>query len=58
MARALRLECASAIYYVTSRGARHEGIHLNEADRIACLAVLTTVCYLTVSRAGKEHGQP
>ena len=44
MARPLRIEFASALYHVTSRGDRQEDIYLNDTDREAFLDVLSEVC--------------
>ena len=40
MARPLRIEFPGAIYHVTSRGDRREPIFVDDADRVALLAVL------------------
>ena len=44
MARPLRLEFASAIYHVTSRGDRRENIYLTDEDRQDWLDVLRQTC--------------
>jgi putative transposase len=44
MSRPLRLEYAGALYQVTSRGDRREGIYLDDADRECFMAVLSEVC--------------
>ena len=44
MARPLRIEFVGALYYVTSRGDRREGIYLDNEDRQRFLEVLEAVC--------------
>jgi putative transposase len=44
MTRPLRLEFAGALYHVTSRGDRKNVIFRNDADRLAWLSMLGTVC--------------
>lgn len=44
MARPLRIELAGGLYHVTSRGVRREDIYLSDADRVAWLQVLQSVC--------------
>jgi len=44
MARPLRLEFASALYHVTSRGNRQEAIYEIDSDREGFLSVLSDVC--------------
>jgi len=44
MARPLRLGFAGAVYYVTSRGDRHEAIYRAADDREHGLEVLGHVC--------------
>jgi putative transposase len=44
MSRPLRIELASALYHVTSRGDRREAIYRDEQDRAAWLIVLGEVC--------------
>jgi len=44
MARPLRIELAGGLYHVTSRGDRREDIYLSDADRVAWLQVLQSVC--------------
>jgi len=44
MSRPLRLEFASALYHVTSRGDRQEAIYETDADREIFLSVLSNVC--------------
>lgn len=45
MARPLRLEFASALYHITSRGDRREYIFENDNDRQAFLKILGDVCH-------------
>lgn len=44
MVRPLRLEFESALYHVTSRGDRRGAIFLDDADRLAWLALLGVTC--------------
>jgi putative transposase len=44
MSRPLRIECAGAIYHITSRGDRREAIYLDDGDRQMWLDVLAQVC--------------
>jgi REP element-mobilizing transposase RayT len=44
MARPLRIELASGLYHVTSRGDRREAIYRDDQDRMTWLAVLGEVC--------------
>ena len=44
MARPLRLEFAGALYHVTSRGDRREGIYADDADRSCWIGVLAHTC--------------
>ena len=44
MARQLRIELAGGLYHITSRGDRREPIYLQDADRLAWLALLGDVC--------------
>ena len=40
MSRPLRIEFPGAVYHVTSRDDRREAIYLNDADRLAQLAII------------------
>ena len=40
MSRPLRIEFPGAVYHVTSRGDRREAIYLDDADRLAQLAII------------------
>lgn len=44
MSRPLRIEFAGALYHVTSRGDRREAIFSGDADRLAWLDILGSVC--------------
>jgi REP element-mobilizing transposase RayT len=44
MSRPLRIEFPDALYHLTSRGNRREPIFLDDADRLAFLAVLAQCC--------------
>jgi REP element-mobilizing transposase RayT len=44
MSRPLRIECAGAFDHVTSRGDRREAIFSGDADRLAWLDILGSVC--------------
>lgn len=44
MIRSLRLEFAGALYHVTSRGDRREGIYFDDTDRERWLEVLGEAC--------------
>lgn len=44
MSRPLRIELASGLYHVTSRGDRREDIYFSDADRLAWLKIYSQVC--------------
>ena len=44
MSRPLRIELAGGLYHVTSRGDRREDIFFGDADRLAWLEILGSVC--------------
>ena len=44
MARPLRIELAGGLYHVTSRGDGREDIFLDDADRLAWMALFGQVC--------------
>jgi hypothetical protein len=44
MSRPLRIEFENALYHVTSRGDRREPIFLDDADRLAFVALIAQAC--------------
>jgi hypothetical protein len=48
MARPLRLEFASALYHVTSRGDRSEDIFEDDSNRETFLAILGDICCIII----------
>jgi len=43
MTRSIRIEYAGALYHVTSRGDRQEGIYIDDVDRLSFLTLLAQV---------------